>query len=44
MDKLLYILFSILMENNIFTSFFSPKFLLKTLETILEKKNWWTNY
>ena len=37
-DKLLYILFSILMENNIFNSFFSPTFLLKTLEIILETK------
>ena len=26
------------MENNIFNSFFSPKLLLKTLETILERK------
>ena len=26
------------MENNIFNSFFSPKFLLKTLEIILETK------
>ena len=37
-DKLLYILFSILTEIIIFNSFFSPKFLLKTLETILETK------
>ena len=33
----IYILFSILMENNIFDGF-SPKFLLETLETILETK------
>ena len=33
--KLLNILFSILMENNLIV--FSPKFLLETLENILEK-------
>ena len=32
-DKLLYTLFFMLMEKNIFNSFFLPKFLLKTLET-----------
>ena len=40
LKKLLDILFSILMENNILNSFVSPKLLLKTLETILKTKIW----
>ena len=45
MDKLLYILFSILMENNIFNVFFFIEIFVKNFRNHFKnKKNWWKKW